>query len=220
MCCYYQRLSAEDAADTAGLGFPAFEEYVKRLSEQVRKRNAVVFDPETTGKVFCRLDCYFTVTGYPFIYRYGDKMYILPCRKEPGEEEEEGCAVLAPAKSDCHAIPAGDHPAAFYRIHDTTFNISGKMNTAEVTINVPLVYDCRLRAPGTQRYPVTFQVQGSAPVSYPDNPDLILSFYNRILRYQIPVAGYNYFKRIDTRFKQYLFNRSRAMHNNPFVPIR
>ena len=94
------------------------------------------------------------------------------------------------------------------------------MNTAQVTINVSLVYDCRFRAPGTQRSPVIFQVQGSAPVRYPDNPDHILSFYNRILRYQIPVAGHNYFKRIDTRFKQYLFNRGRAMHNNPFVPVR
>jgi hypothetical protein len=94
------------------------------------------------------------------------------------------------------------------------------MNAAQVTINVPLVYDCRFRAPGTQRWPVTFQVQGSAPMRYPDNSDLIPGFYNRILRYQIPVAGHNYFKRVDTRSKQYLFNRSHAMHNNPLIPVR
>jgi hypothetical protein len=89
----------------------------------------------------------------------------------------------------------------FYRICDTPFNISSKMNVAQVTINVPLVYDCRFRAPGTQRRPVNLEVQGSASVRYPDNPDHILSFYNRILGYQIPVAGHNYFKRIDSRFK-------------------
>jgi hypothetical protein len=137
-----------------------------------------------------------------------------------GEKEEEGCAVLASAESDCHTIPGDDHPSGFYPVCDTPFNVSSKMNTAEVTINIPLVYNCRFRAPGTQRCRVNFQVQGSASVRYPDNPDHILRFYNRILRYQIPVAGHNYFKRIDSRFKQYLFNRSRAMHNNPFVPVR
>jgi len=57
-------------------------------------------------------------------------------------------------------------------------------------------------------------------VCYPDYQNFVLRFCNCILRYQIPVTGHKHIKGINTCFKKYLFNGSRAMMDDPPVMLR
>jgi hypothetical protein len=222
VCAHHQCLFPQDTTDTAGLCLPAGEESIEWFSEQAGKRNAVMFDPQPTGELFCWMDRFFTVAGNTLIDRYGNEPDVLPCREETVQKEKECGAVFATAQGNCYTILRDDQLPGFYGICHSQFHISSKMGPAKMTVVISLAYDCRFRAERTfwNIRLHCFCFQASTPVCYPDNTNLITPLNNRILRKQLPVPGYYHFKRIYTLLEQDLFNRGRTMLKNPDVLVR
>jgi hypothetical protein len=162
---------------------------------------------------------FFAVAGNPLINGYGNKPDTFSREKETMQQQQKCGTVLSPAQGYRNPIPGDNQPPGFYRICNPHFQISDKMDSAEVAIPFTQVNNWRFPAQGTCRpagFPLVF-MQLSSPVCYPYNPDHITRFNEGILRDQLPIPGHNHLKRIYSLFEQYLFDRRGAVIKNPDI---
>ena len=144
-----QRLLPQDAADAAGLGFPALKDRVQRIPEHRRKCDVTVFHPSSRA----RRSADRTVSSrYPLI---PSSTVTATRRTSPGgragEDHQERSGVLAPAQAHRDGVARHDHLPCRDRICNAALHAGEKMGAAEVALRVPLEEDRRFpaeRAPG------------------------------------------------------------------------